>query len=56
MKTILYSFLLLLIGLSAANAQKPLTMSNDAEKFGNTECPGIWIDIPEVKPETVRGN
>jgi peptidoglycan hydrolase CwlO-like protein len=55
MKTYLLPILFLLISLSAAKAQKPLTISNDAVKFGNTECPGIWIDIPEVQLEKVRG-
>lgn len=53
MKTYLFPILLLLICLSSANAQKPLTISDDAVKFGDTDCLGIWIDIPEVQLEKV---
>lgn len=54
MKTGIYITLLLIITISAANAQKPLKMTDDSVKFGNTMCPGVWVDIPEVNLETVR--
>jgi len=54
MKTGIYIALLLIVSFSAAKAQKPLTMTDDSVKFGNTMCPGVWVDIPEVKLETVR--
>jgi len=56
MKTSLFISLLILISLSTARAQKPLTITEDSVKFGNTQCPGVWVDIPEAKIETVRGN
>lgn len=54
MRTGIYITLLLIVAFSAAKAQKPLTMTDDSVKFGNTMCPGVWVDIPEVKLETVR--
>ncbi len=56
MRTGIYIALLIFTMLSATQAQKPLTITDDSFKFGNTLCPGIWIDIPETKLETVRGN
>ncbi|NTW25765.1 MAG: hypothetical protein HGA37_13800 [Lentimicrobium sp.] len=54
MRTGIYITLLLLFTITAAKAQKPLTMTDDSVKFGNTMCPGVWVDIPEVSLETVR--
>ncbi len=56
MRTGIYIALLFFTMTSALQAQKPLTITDDSVKFGNTLCPGIWIDIPETKLETVRGN
>ncbi|MHC1776835.1 MAG: hypothetical protein AB9834_15640 [Lentimicrobium sp.] len=56
MRTGIYIALLFFTMISAANAQKPLTITDDSVKFGNTLCPGIWIDIPETKLETVRSS
>ena len=56
MRTGIYTVLLIFTMLSATQAQKPLTITDDSFKFGNTLCPGIWIEIPETKLETVRGN
>jgi chromosome segregation ATPase len=55
MRTGIYIALLFFTMIFKAHAQKPLTISYDSVKFGNTLCPGIWIDIPEVQLEKVRG-
>lgn len=56
MKKGIFTVIFLLAGLAALYAQKPLTIEPGSEKFGNTDCPGIWIDIPEANLETVRTN
>ncbi|MFH1120741.1 MAG: hypothetical protein V1775_13040 [Bacteroidota bacterium] len=56
MRTRLYFSLIFTFGFMATNAQKPIKLSDDSVKFGNTHCPGIWVDIPEVNLETVRTN
>lgn len=54
MKTVIYLALLCIISLPAVQAQKPITINDDSYKFGNTMCPGIWVDIPEANLETVQ--
>lgn len=56
MKKGIFTALFLLAGLAVLYAQKPLTIETGIEKFGNTDCPGIWIDIPETNIETIRSN
>lgn len=56
MKPFIYIAVLFLASVLAVNAQKPITMTDDSVKFGNTMCPGIWIDIPESNIESVRKN
>lgn len=54
MKTGIYIAALFFISLTAVKAQKPIVITDESVKFGNTLCPGIWVDIPEVNPESVR--
>jgi predicted nucleic acid-binding Zn-ribbon protein len=56
MKTIFYIFLLLMFGHATAIAQKPIVLTDDEVKFGNTMCPGVWVEIPEVSSEVVKSN
>ncbi len=56
MKTIFYIFLLLMFGHATAIAQKPIVLTDDEVKFGNTMCPGVWVDIPEVSIDVVKSN
>jgi predicted nucleic acid-binding Zn-ribbon protein len=56
MKKEIFTVLLLLAVMTVVQAQKPLTIEPGSEKFGNTDCPGIWIDIPETNLETIRSN
>ena len=55
MKKILF----LLFGFAIAgiaNAQEPITLSDDYKTFGNVEFPGVWVNIPESSLETVQKN
>ena len=55
MKKILF----LLFGFAIAgiaNAQEPITLSDDYKTFGNVEFPGVWVNIPETSLETVQKN
>ena len=56
MKPHLYLFIGLLFSISVANAQKPITLTEDSVKFGSRYFPGFWLTIPEAKPETVKTN
>ncbi|MCO5264462.1 MAG: hypothetical protein M9948_01035 [Lentimicrobium sp.] len=56
MKTGIYLSVIFFIFISLAKAQKPITITDDTIKFGNTLCPGIWVDIPEVNVEAARAN
>jgi len=56
MKPYLNIFAFLIISLSVAKAQKPVTLSEDSVKFGNRYFPGFWLTIPEAKPEVVKTN
>lgn len=56
MKHLLYLAFYILLSFTAANAQKPITLSDDSVKFGNRYFPGFWLSIPEVKTEVVKAN
>lgn len=56
MKTIFYIFLIAMFGHATAIAQKPIVLTDDEVKFGNTMCPGVWVEIPEVTTEDVKSN
>lgn len=44
----------IMMSLSVAEAQKPITIAEDSVKFGNRYFPGFWLTIPEAKPENVK--
>ncbi len=48
--------ILILINLSVAKAQMPVTLAEDSVKFGSRYFPGYWLSIPEAKPEVVKAN
>lgn len=54
MKRYFYLSFIILLCLSAANAQKPITLADDSVKFGNRYFPGFWLSIPETKPSAVK--
>jgi len=54
MRTRVFLSLIIIFSMVTAQAQKPLKITDDSVKFGNTLCPGIWIDIPEVNIEIIR--
>ncbi|KAF0199345.1 MAG: hypothetical protein FD166_468 [Bacteroidetes bacterium] len=54
MRTRVFLSLIIILSMVTAQAQKPLKITDDSVKFGNTLCPGIWIDIPEVNIEIIR--
>lgn len=54
MKTFLFAALLAMFSFSFSYAQKPIGFTDDEMKFGNTMCPGVWVDIPEVNAETIK--
>ncbi|MBK6344561.1 MAG: hypothetical protein IPN08_11835 [Bacteroidales bacterium] len=56
MRTRVFLSFLFTLSMVAVYAQKPLKTTDDSVKFGNTLCPGIWIDIPEVNIETIRSS
>ncbi len=35
------------------SAQKPIEFTDDEVKFGNSQCPGVWVTIPEADLGTV---
>jgi len=56
MKTFLCATLLIVSSLSLSYAQKPINITDDSYKFGNSMCDGIWVDIPEVELKSVQSN
>lgn len=53
MKNILLAAFLFLMGPAMLNAQKPIEFTDDELKFGNSQCPGVWVTIPEADLEKV---
>jgi predicted nucleic acid-binding Zn-ribbon protein len=41
------------MGLTLVNAQTPIEFTDDEVKFGNSQCPGVWVTIPEADMGTV---
>lgn len=56
MKRNFYLTCILIIGFSAAQAQKPITLVEDSLQFGSRYFPGFMLTIPEVKPSDVKSN
>lgn len=54
MKYLFSCFCLLFLCVSISHAQKPITLTDDSVKFTTQYFPGIWVSIPEVKPETLE--
>jgi chromosome segregation ATPase len=47
---------MVIFGFATTIAQKPIELTDDEVKFGNTMCPGVWVDIPEVSMDVVKSN
>ena len=56
MKHFLCYLYLLLICITLANAQKPITLKPDSAKIGNTRFPGFSVSIPEITPEALKAS
>lgn len=56
MKNALYTAFIFIFCSVSVQAQKPITLTSDTVKIGNTRFPGFWLGIPEVKHEKVREN
>jgi len=54
MRTLILPALFLFLCVGSTYGQKPIRITDDSMKFGNTTCPGIWVEIPEAGIETVR--
>ena len=48
--TVLLSFL----GMAKANAQQAIEFNEDELAFGNSQCPGIWVRLPEADEAKVK--
>lgn len=57
MRTRILPAILIAIFISGTSfGQKPIKITDDSLKFGNTSCPGIWVEIPEVNIEVIRNS
>ena len=54
MKNVFLTALLLLIGMVVANAQQAIEFAEDELEFGNSKCPGVWVNIPEADVAKVK--
>jgi septal ring factor EnvC (AmiA/AmiB activator) len=54
MKNIFLTLILFLMGLTLTIAQKPIEFTDDEVKFGNSQCPGVWVTIPEGELDKVK--
>lgn len=54
MKLIFYISFILLVGISAAMAQQPVTLVSDSVKLGSRYYPGFSLVIPETKAGVIK--
>lgn len=47
MKNVFLTVFVLFLGMLMANAQQSIEFSEDELVFGNSKCPGVWVNIPE---------
>lgn len=48
MKNLFLTVFALFLGMAMANAQKPIEFTEGELVFGNSKCPGVWVNIPEA--------
>lgn len=54
MKNVFLTAFLLLLGMVMANAQQAIEFAEGELEFGNSKCPGIWVNIPEADVAKVK--
>ena len=54
MKNVFLTVFALFLGMAFANAQQAIEFAEDELEFGNSKCPGIWVNIPEADAEKVK--
>jgi cytochrome oxidase Cu insertion factor (SCO1/SenC/PrrC family) len=56
MKHSFYFLFVFILIFTSAKAQKPITLTPDSAKIGNSRVPGFSVTIPEIKPEALKAS
>lgn len=54
MKNVFLTAVLFLLGMVMANAQQAIEFTEGELEFGNSKCPGIWVNVPEADVTKVK--
>lgn len=54
MRNVFLTVFALFLGMAMANAQQTIEFTEGELEFGNSKCPGIWVNIPEADVVKVK--
>lgn len=54
MKNVFFTIFALFLGIAMANAQQAIEFTEGELEFGNSKCPGVWVNIPEAEVVKVK--